>query len=85
MDVFGTYDDRYDQLALCIMHELMHNKLDAHPTRRIFADIHSLIRGGVVSQEVVNASASPSPQDVAAMRRSLGLQIAQYTGGFPTT
>ncbi len=85
MDTFGDYDDRYDQMAVCIMHELMHNKLDAHPSRSVFSDIHTDIRGGVLCKETINASASPSAADVKAMRRGIGLEIAQYTGRFPTT
>lgn len=68
-------------LANLILHEWMHNKLDAHPSRAVLRDVHS-IRGGTVSHLPVNSSMRPSAADVRAMRRGIPLHISQYTRSF---
>jgi hypothetical protein len=71
-------------LANLIFHELMHNKLDAHPDRYVVDDIH-VIQGGSISHVPVNSSAHPSSSDLAQMRRGLGVQIPQYTRLIPAS
>ena len=68
-------------LANLIFHELMHNKLDSHPSRSVLSDVHA-IRNGRLSQVPVNSSMRPSDADIAAMRRGIPLAITQYTGSF---
>jgi hypothetical protein len=66
--------------ANLIIHELMHNKLDAHPSKYVFNDIHTLPNGRV-SKGPVTSSSTPSPADITAMRKGINLEIKQYTGG----
>jgi hypothetical protein len=80
LDAAGTYNDRDDILAVNVMHELMHNKLDAHPDKNVFADIHK-INGASIALETTNASSTPSSADIGAMRKGIGLAIPQFTGG----
>lgn len=68
-------------LANLIFHELMHNKLDSHPSRSVLPDVHA-IRSGQLSRVPVNSSMRPSDADIAAMRRGIPVPIPQYTGGF---
>jgi len=65
-------------LANLIFHEWMHNKLDAHPSSRVLADVH-LIPNGRLSRTPVNSSMTPSAADIAQMRRGIDRRIAQYT------
>jgi hypothetical protein len=82
VEELGTFDDRYAMAANTIIHELMHNKLDAHPRLRIFRDMHKDIQKGSVSKAKVNSSAIPNEADISAMRRGIALDIPQYTGDF---
>ena len=68
-------------LANLIFHELMHNKLDSHPTHSILPDVHA-IPNGRLSRIPVNSSMRPSDADVAAMRRGIRPSMPQYTGSF---
>ena len=67
-------------LANLIFHELMHNKLDAHPTDWLIQDVHK-ISGGRVSKVPVSSSSKPSAEDIEAMRKGLKQRVKQYTGG----
>jgi hypothetical protein len=69
-------------VANLIIHEWLHNKLDAHPSRSVLRDVHG-IRGGSVSTGTVNSSMRPSAADIAAMRRGLGVAIPQFTAAMP--
>jgi len=70
-------------LANIIFHELMHNKLDTHPSRSVLSDVHG-IANGRLSHIPVNSSMRPSSSDIAAMRRGIPVSIPQYTGGIWT-
>lgn len=71
--------NRNKLLANLIMHELMHNKLDARPGK-VMVDVHK-IPGGAISKDVVTSGMSPSDADIKAMRRGVSGAVAQYTGG----
>jgi hypothetical protein len=70
---------RYRLLANLVFHELMHNKLDAHPSLAVLSDVHA-ISGGSVSKVPVNSSKRPSKADIAKMRLGVPKKIKQYTG-----
>jgi hypothetical protein len=69
-------------LANLIIHELMHNKLDAHPSRAVMSDIHSIRNGRVSTGGPISSATTPSPEDIAAMRRGINLSIPQHTADF---
>lgn len=69
-------------VANLIIHEWLHNKLDAHPSRAVIRDVHT-IRGGSVSGGTVNSSMRPSAADITTMRRGLGVSIPQFTASMP--
>jgi predicted dehydrogenase len=69
-------------LANLIIHELMHNKLDAHPSRAVLTNIHSIANGRVSTGGSISSSSTPSAADVAAMRRGINLAMPQHTGDF---
>lgn len=72
--------NRVRLIANLILHELMHNKLDAMPGAGRVRDVHT-ISNGSVSKGTINASSTPSAADVAAMRAGIGRAVPQYTGG----
>jgi hypothetical protein len=72
-------------LANLIIHELMHNKLDAHPSLAIFnttAGIHGIANGRVSTGGSVSSATTPSQADIRAMRRGINLSIPQHTSDF---
>jgi hypothetical protein len=72
-------------LANLIIHELMHNKLDAHPSRAVIrtsAGTHGIAGGRVSTGGAISSASTPSDADVRAMRRGIDLSIAQHTGDF---
>jgi predicted dehydrogenase len=72
-------------LANLIIHELMHNKLDAHPSRAVLtttSGIHGIVNGRVSTGAPLTSSSTPSEADVRAMRRGIDLSIAQHTADF---
>jgi len=64
-------------LAILAFHELMHNKLDAHPTRSVVSDIHNL---GGAAKGKVGHNDDPSDGNKKLMAQHLGLRIPQYSG-----
>ena len=64
-------------LAILAFHELMHNKLDAHPSKSVHKDVHKL---GGAAKGTLSASDSPSDSNKRLMGRHLGVEIKQYTG-----
>lgn len=64
-------------LAILAFHELMHNKLDAHPTRSVVSDIHNL---GGAAKATVSHSDDPSDSNKKLMAAHLGTRIPQYSG-----
>jgi hypothetical protein len=69
-------------LANLIIHELMHNKLDSHPSNAVLSDIHSIANGRVSTSGAITSSSTPSPEDIRAMRRGIERSIPQHTGDF---
>ncbi len=67
-------------LANVIIHELLHNKLDADPNQTIM-DVHRIgsAIGRDTSKKPLTASDMPSVKDVQAMRQGIGQKIKQYT------
>jgi hypothetical protein len=64
-------------LAVIAFHELMHNKLDAHPTRGVVSDIHNL---GGAAKATVGHGDDPSDNNKRLMATHLGIRIPQYSG-----
>lgn len=64
-------------LANIIIHELMHNKLDA---QRVVRDVHNIAGGRVSAGSALNSSSTPNDADVKAMRQGIDLAIPQHTG-----
>ena len=83
MKEHGTKDDWVDNLANSVIHELMHNKLDALNNSVMdqarLGTIHS-IPGGSVSKPSGNSSNTPNKADVTWMRKGIGLSVPQYKG-----
>jgi hypothetical protein len=63
-------------LANLIIHELMHNKIDARSSQDI---VHRIV-GGRVSKGNINASSTPSAADIAAMRARIADKVPQHLG-----
>jgi hypothetical protein len=82
MDATAGDPSRPRLLANLIIHELMHNKLDTHPSKAVLNNVHSIAQGRVSTAGSITSSSTPSPADVKAMRRSIDLSIAQHTGDF---
>lgn len=61
-------------LANLIIHELMHNKIDARSAQDI---VHQIV-GGSVSKGTINASSTPNAQDIAAMRGKIADKVPQH-------
>jgi hypothetical protein len=80
MDVVIGQADVSRLLANIIIHELMHNKLDADPNQTV-QEVHKILGGQVSRDKQLSAADVPSQQDVEAMRKGIGLAIAQHTGG----
>lgn len=64
-------------LAVIAFHELMHNKLDAHPTRAVVKDIHNL---GGAAKATVGHGDDPTYGNRSLMAKHLGIRIPQYSG-----
>jgi hypothetical protein len=64
-------------LAVLAFHELMHNKLDAHPTKSVVQDIHNL--GGAAKAKVGHGD-EPTDNNKKLMAQHLGIRIPQYSG-----
>jgi hypothetical protein len=63
-------------LANLIIHELMHNKIDARSSQDI---VHRIV-GGSVSKSTINASSTPNAADIAAMTTRIADKVPQHTG-----
>jgi hypothetical protein len=65
-------------LSILAFHELMHNKLDAHPeVASTVSDVHSMNGAGKAN---FGASDIPSDANKKAMGANLHLKVKQYTG-----
>ena len=64
-------------LAVIAFHELMHNKLDAHPTHPAVRDIHLL---GGAAKATVGRGDDPTDGNKRIMAAHLGTKIPQYSG-----
>jgi hypothetical protein len=64
-----------DGMADTSFHELMHNKLDVHPTLRSVGSIHSRGGGGIARQPPGNTLTT---RNIVLMRAALGRPIPQF-------
>ena len=62
-------------LANLIIHELMHNKIDAQVTQNI---VHNIV-GGSVSKTPTSSSSTPNAKDIAAMKKRIAVDVPQHT------
>jgi hypothetical protein len=85
MDATAGDASRPRLLANLIIHELMHNKLDSHPSLAVLtgaSGIHGIQNGRVSTGGAITSASTPSDADVRAMRRGINLAIPQHTGDF---
>jgi hypothetical protein len=80
MDATTGDPSRSRLLANLIIHELMHNKLDAHPAST--GDVHNIKNGRVSTAGAITSASTPSLADIAAMRRGIDVEMPQHTGDF---
>jgi hypothetical protein len=62
-------------LANLIIHELMHNKIDAQVNQNI---VHNIV-GGSVSKTPISSSSTPTAKDIAAMKKRIAVNVPQHT------
>ena len=71
-------------LAISIIHELMHNKLDLYPFKKgksgYVADLHAT-NGKAASQGITYSGDFYDAEDVKLMAAGIDHQIPQYTAG----
>jgi hypothetical protein len=85
MDATAGDPSRPRLLANLIIHELMHNKLDAHPSKAVLkgsSGIHGIQKGRVSTGGAITSASTPSTADIAQMQRGIELSIPQHTGDF---
>ncbi len=76
VDGDANFDSKLAKLAF---HELMHNKLDAHPIKATATNIHKSGGAGLALENP--GSQDLTPRNVALMAAHLTLEIPQWTGG----
>lgn len=76
VDGDADFDSKLAKLAF---HELMHNKLDAHPIKATATNIHKSGGAGLALENP--GSQDLTPRNIALMAAHLTLEIPQWTGG----